>query len=114
MARVAWEFTFVLVDQAGFLLFGFVTYVLSPKSRANWKMENSDRIALATLTGSIGIVFFWLFLADIDAHMDIGGLLDWISEFPGRGIGLRVLLFFGGLGVFHRLIARKLKGRDIE
>jgi hypothetical protein len=101
MTRKVWELIFLLLDTVGVIIFVELFVIILPSWR-NWKKERL-MFASAIMKLALALFFAWLFLVDIAALLNIKEI-QWLAEFPTRGIGLRLIVLIPGLGLFFRVV----------
>lgn len=94
-----WEVVYLLLDVLGVVAFSLLFLFMLPKT----KTMDSALMAMALIKAGAMAMFFWLFLIDLAAHLNIPAL-EWLSLIPYRGIGLRVLLLIPGWLAVYRFI----------
>ena len=99
-----WEVVYIIMDVAGILLYGGISWVMIPKDRREW---SSGVARMAALKVCILGIFIWLFLFDLGIHLNVQFLKDHFGMVPVRGLGLRALLIVPGLIISQGFIPRR-------
>ena len=98
MTQQIYEVVYISLDLIGIGTFGWLFLMLRPRP---WSW-NKFELAFALMKLALVVFFAWLLVADLATHLDIESW-QWLSQYPARGLGLRLILLLPGVFLITRL-----------
>lgn len=98
--RKSWELLYIVIDSLGVMIFAQLFGIMLPK---RWWRGDPYMFGTAFMKLALTLFFLWLLFSDMVGIFDITGL-EWLSDFPIRGLGLRLILLVPGAFLLAKFV----------